>query len=255
MTIRKLSLASPIVSRKNSNFTKIVITSDFGSIIGQMKEKFKFDLNAEWAPLFANLIPGADFLQKTGDASLTTGVFSRKYYKGGGYLKINTSFRILENGDNNYSNVIYAAKILSSLLVPNSLNAIKSGGAINTKAKSSADDLGNLLKKVAGGDVSFQDVISTGEQLLKNITGNGRTVSLIIGDFFNCNRMIITDVSSEYSKEVTHIGNGTGPLYGDFSVSFETLESVTRDGTGTASDYNINNILTGNRFKVNMREE
>lgn len=202
---------------------------------GVSKNPINFKLSAKWADLFNGLIPGAELLAKTGDASLTTGIFSQKYFQGGNNLDMTVEFRLYDNGDTRYNPVIKSAKDLAKMTVADTagfknveagLNAI--GDQINNTAET--------IKNIGSGDITLK-------QGLNSVVGGAiermaqRAVTLdISGGLFKCTKMVIQDVNVTYSGAQTH----TGPLYGDFSVGLISLQAITRGGGA----YGVDSILT-----------
>jgi len=229
MAIIERSFIKKYGKRVNASFYNVTIEGQGAKIQGQMKTGFAYQIQAKWGDLFTGLIPGAELLQKTGDASLTTGIFSRKYYQGGGNLQMPVEFRIYEHDDDIVSTggnrVLTASRTLAHLTVPNGLapGAIEAGiNKIGTGIKQTGE---NILSVVTGESTAGQ---ALGEQIkvIRRLTDAGRTLTLTIGDFFRCSQMVIESINVTYSKELTH----TGPLYGDFQVGLLSLESIVRGG-------------------------
>jgi len=227
----------------NASFYKVTISDPASKAIvsGQMKSGFAFQLQAKWADLFTGLVPGAELLQKTGDASLTTGLFSQKYYQGGSNLQMPVEFRVWEHeesetgGFGGGNKVLNASKALSYLMVPNSF----SKGAIVNAIDKSADLAGGVVSDVVDVGADEKKITEAGSSVynrLEKFASGSRTLTLTIGNFFTCRGMVIESLDVTYSKELTH----TGPLYGDFKVNLLSLQSLTRNG-GT---YGVDTIFT-----------
>lgn len=203
---------------------------------GVSKTPLNFKLSAKYGDLFNGLIPGAELLQKTGDASLTTGIFSQKFYQGGGNLDMSVEFRIYDDGKSNLNPVIIGARNLANMTVADPASVKRLKGAVNnayTKAKDTANNA------VENGPTDA--VIDTMESFAKII--DQRAVTLSIMNLFRCTKMVITDVNVTYSGSHTH----TGPLFGDFSVSLMSLQAITR---GSSEPYGVNTILQDQNYKI-----
>lgn len=202
-----------------------IFTKDV-AVEGEMKGQFAYSLNADYQSLFANTIPYSDLFAKFGDDSLVTGIMSRRYYKGGGYLALPLEFRVMEDGS---GNVYRASESLAKLVAGKDFNikesAIAAAGVLNTIRQGGVDVAESALSLDSG---ALTTTITSFINKLAN-RSQARNVSVQIGDMFTAgngvsNPMVITDLNVTYSKEFTH----TGPLYADFSVKVETNEAMTK---------------------------
>ena len=202
---------------------------------GVSKTPLNFKLSAKYGDLFNGLIPGAELLQKTGDASLTTGIFSQKFYQGGGNLDMSVEFRIYDDGKSNLNPVIIGARNLANMTVADPASAKRLKGAVNNAYIKGKDTLNNAVE-----NGPTDAVIDTMESFAKII--DQRAVTLSIMNLFRCTKMVITDVNVTYSGSHTH----TGPLFGYFSVSLMSLQAITRGG----GVYGVDTILQDQNYKI-----
>lgn len=256
MAIQKRHFVSPKGRDANRKFYKIKIWNNRGfQVIGDLKNNFNFSLNAEYANLFSSLVPGAEFLTKIGNSSLTTGIFSKLYYKGGSHLVITSEFRILDEGESLVSPIVRSVKYLSNMLVADPFSI----SSITSELHQSLNKTGNFAKttlnegkNLAFGQKKFGDAfIDTAysfNNYLQSITNNNRIVKVQIGDFFRCEGMVITSLTVTYSRELTH----TGPLYCDINVSFQSLEAIHR---GSSQPYGINALLNEPLYNIKINGE
>jgi len=227
----------------NRSYTVSISSGNWG-VEGISKNPINFKLGAKWGDLFNGLIPGAEVLQKTGDASLTTGIFSQKYFQGGNNLDLNVEFRIYDDGSSEINPVTEGARNLAGMTVSDPIDIKRQASAINNrlgKTKEVITESFNALTEGRYRDVG--DIAKTQvADWMDNI--NNRKVTLNIQNLVSCTHMAITDVSVTYSPSQTH----TGPLFGDFSVSLISLQAITRGGGA----YGINDILNRRSYNITI---
>lgn len=222
----------------NSSTNTITIElGDGTSITGNMTSEFGFELTAEWEQLLSMsgfMETGQKFMQAIGSPAFTTGIFTRKFYKGGSYFNFNVDFRIVDWDGDVKNKVVVAARRLSDLLLP-----------IKRSSSSFANELENLKatgSSLVGGIMDGS--VKNESQLLSKLGKSGvGAVRVTIGNYFTGD-LIVESMSVKYSKEKTM----TGPLYGDFTVGLSTIEIL---GKGNAK------LLDGKRvtFKENREEQ
>lgn len=246
MTLRQRPLFSQRGIEQNKRTYQVVIRphaesqEGLGSVIGNLKNEFSMALNAEWAPLFDSIVPGADTLRKLGDASLMSGIFSRKYFKGGNHLTLPIEMRILDEGIGSTSPVVDAVRNLTNLVVARPFNFEQSKALIERKAKGAVQGGKQAASGILNPDESAPGALLKGANtLFKGLTDSNRLVSINIGTFFKCPGMIITGVTYTYSREQTD----RGPLFADFSVQAESMQAIVR-GSG---DYGVDSVITGGK--------
>jgi hypothetical protein len=214
-------------------------------VIGQMKNPIQFQMNAEYNDLIGTEIPGADLMKKFGNTSLSSGIFSQKYFSNGGHLELALEFRVNEGQYQEGETNLYNQNI------------------------SKVTEYANRLAQMVATDVGPQDLGSfigilkdTGEKALNLVTGaldskkntfdytqgkileaiNNRTISVEAGRFLKCDGMVITSLGVTYSKELTKVG----PLYADFVVNVQSIQALHKGNTGT---FAVGNVL-GSRQEV-----
>jgi len=243
--IEKRPLITAQGRRNNKATHEIVIRGTQGSggerfsIVGDMKNQFQYSLSPEWANLFTNLVPGAELLQKIGDASLVTGLFSRKYFKGGGHLAINAEFRIVDKGNLSYNPIVNAARNLSNMVAPPPFDWERTLEQIKSRKELAS---GEFAQAVEGG-LGAGELAQGAYNFLKTLTTSGRTVDCKIGSFFRSTAMIITSLNVTYSREITH----QGPLFGDFTVGLETVEALVQ---GKNASVGVDGVLKAGGFNI-----
>lgn len=227
----------------NKSYTVRISTREGWYVEGISKTPFNFKLSAKYADLFNGLIPGAELLQKTGDASLTTGIFSQKYFQGGNNLDMTVEFRIYDDGTKDINPVIEGARNLASMTVS---HTGKAGQAIAGTVAEGFSDIQDVLKK--GFQNGFQGISTETTKKIEKYSNkiNNRAVTLKIMNLFTCRMMAIQDVSVTYSGAQTH----TGPLYGDFSVGLISLQAITRGGGD--NPFGVNNILNSRKYNISI---
>ena len=249
MSLERLT-PKPFMSQagKQASNNSYLVRIDHGNwhVEGISKNPFNFKLSAKYADLFNGLIPGAELLQKTGNASLTTGIFSQKYFQGGNNIDINVEFRIYDDGKLAYNPVILGAKQLANMTVSDPINLKE----VFANAKSQYTTAKGNFKSLAEGSGKEQwrvdAYVGWAADMYNNIVDNinQRAVTLTIMNRFKCPKMFIQDVSVTYSSAQTH----TGPLFGDFSVSLISAQAITRGGGA----YGVNDILQGTSYNIRI---
>ncbi len=217
-----------------------------GPVTGILKENLQFSVEANWENIFSLNDQFAD-VQKFGSAFLgvgvfNTGVWTKKFYKGGNYLRINPKMRVVDwDGDNS---VISQASTLTDLCLPS-----YKGGSVEQQVKEVVGKIQKITKKNVGQVIKkgFSKVKEEAAQiidegvgslasdagdkitgLIKNIYSNSpQPVRVRISNFFDY-VFIVESVQVEFSKEMTE----NGPLYADFELVLSAPEVTTRGRTG-----------------------
>lgn len=246
MAIQKREFMSLKGRMTNSKLYDIRIAHpDFGiPVIGKMKNNFSFQLSAKWADLFNGLIPGAELLMKTGNASLTTGIFSQKYFQGGNNLQLNSEFRVFDDGRYDFNPVERATKSLSNMTVSKPFSKEQIERDLKGAGGETLGFAGRLIANIGQG--KGKEAVEVGYDVLNTWADRimARAVNVKIGNFFNCSGMAIESVNVTYSKEMTR----TGPLFGDFSVGLLSLRAIER-GTGK---FGVDTILSSPNFNITI---
>lgn len=224
---------------------EISVTNTPVSIKGILKENFSISTEANYDNIFSvsDKFEGArkvlDF--SMGSSFLNTGQWTRKYYKGGSYMKITPKFRVVDYEGNN--DPLVAAFILMNSSLPTSgkydtvLDDLvqMSSEQILERFKGSALKLGQKIEDAGKGLVAgdFAGTAIAGlrglKDLLTGALGNSpNPVSVKVSNFFSWDEMVIDSVNVEFSKEMTM----WGPLYVDIDAVLSSREVATKGRTG-----------------------
>ncbi len=200
------------------------------SISGILNSKIVLRMNAQWdtiMSLSSGLSSLQTFLGAAGVSVLRSGIFTRKFFKGGGYLELQPEFRIVDWDGT--GNVISSAKWLLSKCVPQSRGGVSEGigsilDKINKNKAGGNETKSDFAKKVQGWAENLGDTIDS------SVGGNPSTVHVKLSNYFDSQlmgnvTMIIQNVTVTFSSEITE----SGPLYGDFSVLLSSREQLISD--------------------------
>lgn len=238
------------------------------SVVGILQERMQFQTEGNWDNIF-NLSDRFDLTRKVLSFAdlglLNAGIATRRYYKGGGYLRINPKFRVVDfNGS---GNVIDTARTLMNMSLPSLDKDIKdltlddplmtdirenkytvAGGAVGYMIgglpmaaagafagqaadkgfKKAADNLGEKLSDPVQAVLDLKDYLAK----VGIITNSATPVWVNIGNYFG-NLFVIENVSVELSREMTP----SGPLYADFDMTLSTIEVATRNNLGFTKNF------------------
>ena len=192
-------------------------------VTGYLQGEFSYNLSSEWSALLDGIVGGGalgKISQFTGNPLYQSGLFKRKFYKGGSYITFNLDFRIVceeeyglkDNDEGRIKNPKVAAHWLAGLCLPtedpSALEAIKSGwNAVSTLAV----DAYNTVSKVA--DIPLTQLPAKTktaasakvEQVVKKLDKPyGRTCRIKIGSMFDSYDMIVDSVNIKYSREMVY---------------------------------------------------
>ena len=195
------------VPLKNSDGTIIEGTQ----IVGQMTNEFQLDMNAQWEELInmnGAFKAGEAVMQLLGSPAFASGIFTRKFFKGGSHLVFNTEFRVVDyDGD---GRIVKSLRSLVDIISP-----LATTDAIST----SIDNV-----KEIGSTLFGEGLIQAGNEIAAKLGRIGvGPVRVMIGNYYS-DYLIIESISCKYSKEQTP----SGPLYADFTVRFSTQEIVPK---------------------------
>jgi len=210
---------------------RIIIDTGENKVTGAMTNEFSFNVAAQWEPIFSTggvIQTIEDQLTKFGLTAFKSGIFTRKFYKGGSYLEFQSDFRIVDWEGDYENSVVRAAKILVDSTLPIVPSDIKKNvntiyGAGKELTNRTIESGRNVL---GGGDVAngVSTFAKNGTAFIDTVTNIGaKEVSVTLGNFWR-GKLVIEDVNVKYSFEQTE----SGPLYGDFSVKFSTREIPSR---------------------------
>lgn len=206
-----------------------LITID-NSIQGVITSEFSVESSAQWEPIFN--IPDSfaqveNMMNATGVSIFKSGIFTRKFYKGGSYLEFGIDFRVVDWDGGPKTDIIGITKQLIEYTAPVEPNVQHLGRAVElTKdyAKlvgKSGSDL--LTGEKSGTEVSKTLYSDTSEMLKKVSNLGGQEIPVTIGHWWSGN-LVIENVSAKYSRERT----ARGPLYADYSIKFSTREILSK---------------------------
>jgi hypothetical protein len=193
-----------------------------GPVEGILKEPLQISVEANWENIFNIGLAGAQRVFSLMNVGLlNTGMWTRKYYKGGSYLRITPKIRVVNWDGNN--DVIHKAKQLTDLCLP-----LYKGKSFNQ----AFEDI--TLAKVGSSIVGVgEEVLKDGgrgtvKKLIDQLSSNSpKPVMVTVSNFFK-NYFIVESVNVEFSKEMTT----QGPLYADIDLVLSTPEVTIRGGTG-----------------------
>jgi hypothetical protein len=229
---------------------------------GYLQNEFNYGVTADWQPLLDNIV-GNGLLGKasgfTGSPLFQSGLYKRKFYKGGGYISFNVDIRLLSDehsslsgkttdsqGGGKITNPKTAAHWLSSLCLPTTdPSVVKMLEGAGDFLMEGVKDAANAI---AGQD-KFQNENNTVDKVSEAVgKPYARTIRVKIGNMFASDDMIIDAVDVKYSRQQVLTKNGGDnksddhdtkfmssyqPLYVDISlkVSTRTIPSVEKDGS------------------------
>ncbi len=267
-----------------NNLNEIIISVPGFSIKGTLQEQIKYGVESNYNQIMSldSAVPALNnFVNMTTNHSLfTAGIASRRYYKGGSYLKLSPKIRVMDwDGD---GIVVDSAAFLMNLCLP-SLENLKAdhaaGAALSNAANTLATGFRDLKKGsvaktaiatigaaigasttdnpitgaiiggvVTGaisvtkvGDRAFNNAASIANQLInQSITNNPQPVTIQISNYITIPNMLIESVEVEFSKEMTDFG----PLYADISLVMGSRDVALRNQHGLE-----NSTRNPNRFQ------
>ncbi len=193
-----------------------------GNIVGILKNQVNLSMAANFETLLSldsKFSTARKVLGISGNNIFTTGIFTRKFFRSGGYVVIPIEFRVVDWEGT--GNVLRDAVDIYQSTVP------KGRGKL---AKTDISRVSTAFKKTLVEGFKLGTGKQTIEQTVNNIQTGGlgdsapQPVPVEISTYFKMSRMIITSVSGVFSKEVTP----QGPLFADFSVTVESEQAVTQ---------------------------
>jgi hypothetical protein len=254
------------------------ITND--RIIGTLQEKLQFSIDANWDNIFNvsdrfNALRIGASLYDPG--LLNTGILTRKYFKGGSYLKISPKFRVVDWDGAGI--VVRQAMELMNLALPVQSKILDVGkfkgflekntiGSTLTGLGTIAKAGGKIVKGVvqqAASEISKYATADLDEQATKiesaldgissinlaDATGAKYGIDLLlkIGNGSNSAHLVNVKVSNYFqhnfvienvSVEFSKEMTEAGPMYADFDLTMSTIEAAVRGGTGLKSGVRSN---------------
>lgn len=232
---------------------EISVTNTPVSIKGILKENFSISTEANYDNIFSvsDKLEGArkvfDFA--LGATFLNTGQWTRKYYKGGSYMKITPKFRVVDYDGT--SEPLRAAFILLNSALP---TPGKHDRFLDEMKGMNFEDIERKIGIISEPDaVSGQNFDSTTYNIKRNISNAGaiakgiwsllsgqlgnspNPVSVKVSNFFSWDEMVVDSVNVEFSKEMIAYNDSSGssgPLYVDIDVVMSSREVATIGRTG-----------------------
>lgn len=254
------------------NWITIVVPGS-GIVVGALQEQVSYSVEANYSTILSvdsffsslNNVTTLAFNQSL----FKGGYFTRRTWKGGGYLKINPKFRIV-NHDGSGNVVADAINILNAALPKPAINRVTDNvgtteaekpdfqnylftGAASATTFAATALGGKMLKgstpwKAAtvgagivavGVNLDKKDIAS----IVNGIVSNQPTpVQVGISNYFD-KTFVLESASVTFSQEMIEGTDGSvSPMYADFECTFGTQEITTFGNTGLKN--------SGNRFKI-----
>lgn len=234
---------------RESEFDLNMIIID--NVRGILKEPLKFSVESDWEPLLSlsDRFQGTQAILSfaTGSRLFNAGIWTKRFWKGGSYLKINPVMRIVDWEGT--GNVIRDSRKLLDMALPvykgnksssdrekilAEMNAIRE--KIAKKLSSPLATIGEAVSDLASlaTQQGFNDAASGFFDIIESASSSGpRPVKVVVSNFYE-NTFIIESVDVEFSKEMTE----RGPLYADLSITLSTQEITTKGDTGLTGNSN-----------------
>lgn len=225
-TIRLFNKASR--DAEASEDYKIVIG---GNIEGIITSEFSVESSAQWEPIF-NIPDGfsqvENMMNATGVSLFKSGIFTRKFYKGGSYLEFAVDFRVVDWEGGAGTNIVDITKQLISYTAPTEPNTAQLGTAFELAGEFGSQVVEAGASFVEGGAGAAESVFDATGDLLRRVSNlGGQEVQVSIGHWWS-GLLVIESVNAKYSRERTQ----RGPLYADYSVKFSTREILSKSQVG-----------------------
>ena len=243
------------LARDETNQITIATTS--GIVVGLMQETLKYSIEANYEQIM-NLNEYFGDTSKVANLAINkslfnTGIATKRYYKGGSYIRIEPKIRIVDwdgTGQPIIDTMILTDAALPSTaknlgiknliaLLPDNLKAIaaspggefaiarliQGGGIVDAGVAAST---GTLLAQTKLGSEVFKKLNGVLASLAGSaVTNNPDPVTVTISNYY-ANTFFIDAVSVEFSKEMTD----AGPLYADVSLVLSTPTVVEKGDSG-----------------------
>lgn len=229
-----------VLRESEENLNQIVIDG----VRGILKEPLKFSVESDWEPLislsdrFQTVQTGISFFG--GSRLFNTGIWTKRFWKGGSYLKINPSMRIIDKEGT--GNVLRDSRRLLDLALPRyKSNKAKSDSErimedISYLAKGAKNVIKKTAENIIEGELlpNSESITNAGKgfgRFIENVASSGpKPVRVKVSNFFE-KIFIIESVDVEFSKEMTDLG----PLYADLNIVLSSQEVTTKGDTGLSN--------------------
>jgi len=198
----------------NASYNKVAFITIAG-VEGILLNKVAISFSAEWRSLIesaAELLGPIDTIANlAGKSLMSTGIYTQKFYKGGGgYLKLSPQFRVIDEMGN--GKCITAASTIFSHLAPRGVD----NGKDAKKFHNDKDFFG-----------SFEGIEDMAHALMGDFSASSpESVKISISGFIGGGLdYCIESASVTFSTEMTD----KGPLYADFDITASSLMAMTAD--------------------------
>lgn len=216
-------------------------------VAGYLQNDFDYNITAEYEAMFdgaIDTIKGGGLVRKalqiSGRPLGASGIFKRKFYKGGGYISFTVDFRIFSddhygtfyNDEGVIRNPKYAAHWLAELCLPNkgiTYKEMKEKATAATETyKTAKNTNAEGFMKIAGA--KLQDLGN------KNFP---RIVRVKIGNMFESFDMIVESVNVKYSRQnvYSYFGQEKGRSHYADSFTAGGGEGVEAEGAANLAAY------------------
>lgn len=246
---------------------QIVISTSIAPIkiiaIGVLQETLKFSVESNYEQIMSLNEYFGD-TNKAANLALdksvfTTGIATRRYYKGGSYIRIEPKIRVVDwdgtgapvataealmnaslpqtnKNLEGFATTIKEALIAIAKTLPGSERLNSGLEFAGAAALLGANTTGILTAGLVGGVAADTDLVKaissnigakTSELASTALTNNPQPVFVTISNYY-ANQFLIENVSVEFSKEMTDFG----PLYCDISLSLATRDVAQKGQSG-----------------------
>ena len=253
--IKRIFKTKDVYDNARDNIAKISINGNDGGVNGVLTSRIAITMTANWEPIISDYFSSGilstvqNVSALAGKNILTTGRFTKKFYKGGGgYLNLRPEFRIVDWDAT--GNVLDSVRWLIGKMSPQG-SVTEKGSDIDFLKK--FEGIKNKMKTRTEQDGGFYEkVTNVAKDLGKNIvTGSPKPVTIALSNYFNSNRMgifakefVITNLTTTFSKEITP----TGPLYVDVNLDLSSIQALN-SGEISNSLNNKNTRITVDKNK------
>lgn len=245
------------IANAHRNLNRITIITETGiEINAVLKEPIQYSVEATWDNIF-NFNDRFESTQRVlsflNVGFLNAGIWSKRFYKGGSYIKINPKIRIVDSGTGAGGPLYYARLLMDLALIQFDKTADEQQNEVINKIKNlSREDWKKIKKVIKNGidsifgddkqrEISQNETVSAIHEMFNifksnTISNSPSPVRVKISNFYE-NKFIVESVNVEFSKEMTE----DGPLYVDIEMVMSGIEIATKGRTG----------LLDNRYSAN----
>lgn len=244
----------------------------YGTIIGYLSKEFEYEAHGNYSDIF-NVSKSDSLMMKAFEEIAQRdvanyGVLTKKIFTHGDSPTISIEFRCWAGDSESdaqsnlsefYSPVAIGNALINATLprVENNNNILVQGGTVTTElvgiVKNTILDTAKNLEGAAVNFVAgdFENSVQNLKNTFNNFLSKKPPVCRVsIGNIFDKSFMVVKDVSMKLSKE--YWGEGI-PLYGDFSVTFQSLFAGSVLGTKGSIDLNKESMF-GSGLNAKMKK-